>query len=269
VVLVAFLMARFVLSASYAAAPRLKSPAEIVRIGFSRSRVVMMNEVHDGMKRCVRTRLIGRAVLPVAHRWGARHLAMEALPVGVVEEANRTRRLREYGAAGLFGQPEMRALVQSALDLGWTLVAYEADLQHPPPDVAAAPVTAIRRIQWRETEQARNLQHALAGLPSGSKMLVWCGNGHHQKTPARIEGAEVRLMGCEFRRLAHIEPFCIDQGVTVDLGENPVAGELLRRHAARLRRMGGTAGVLRNEEVLLRGRKDMDAFLLSIENAVE
>jgi hypothetical protein len=83
--------------------------------------VVMVNEFHDGMRRCIRTREVGRRLLPVAHAEGVRHLAMEALWTPAVEEANRERRLPPY-AGGYLGHPEMRSLVEDALTLGWTLV---------------------------------------------------------------------------------------------------------------------------------------------------
>jgi len=51
---------------------------DLVREGFRRSRVVIMNEAHDGHRRCVRTRTVGRRVLPAAMESGARVLAMEA-----------------------------------------------------------------------------------------------------------------------------------------------------------------------------------------------
>jgi hypothetical protein len=34
---------------------------------------------------------------------------------------------------GYLAQPDMRALMQAALDLGWTLVPYEADFSLQPP----------------------------------------------------------------------------------------------------------------------------------------
>ena len=36
-----------------------RTPEELVEIGFSRARVVMMNEAHSGDERCVRTREVG------------------------------------------------------------------------------------------------------------------------------------------------------------------------------------------------------------------
>ena len=70
-----------------------RSPEEIVEIGFQRSTVVMMNEAHSGMARCIRTRQIGRRILPVAHRAGVRYLAMEALFPAFSEHSNRARQL--------------------------------------------------------------------------------------------------------------------------------------------------------------------------------
>ncbi len=70
-----------------------RTPEAIVEVGFRRSRVVMMNEAHDGDLRCIRTRLIGQRVLVPAHHAGVRYLAMEALRKAISEEANRTRRL--------------------------------------------------------------------------------------------------------------------------------------------------------------------------------
>lgn len=57
----------------------MRSPEELARIGFDRSRVMIVNECHDGDRHCPRTRAIGRRLLPIAHEAGVRHLAMEAL----------------------------------------------------------------------------------------------------------------------------------------------------------------------------------------------
>jgi hypothetical protein len=58
---------------------RWRTPEQLVALGIRRSRVVMMNEAHDGLRRCVRTRRVGQRVLPAAHDAGVRYLAMEAL----------------------------------------------------------------------------------------------------------------------------------------------------------------------------------------------
>jgi hypothetical protein len=56
------------------------SVEELVQCGFARARVVMANEAHDGLTRCIRTRDVGVRVIRAAHEAGVRRLAMEALP---------------------------------------------------------------------------------------------------------------------------------------------------------------------------------------------
>ena len=52
---------------------------ELVRWGFGHAPVVMANEAHSGLARCVRTREIGLRMIRAAHEAGVRRLAMEAL----------------------------------------------------------------------------------------------------------------------------------------------------------------------------------------------
>ncbi|MBD0362976.1 MAG: hypothetical protein ICV55_09440, partial [Coleofasciculus sp. C3-bin4] len=152
-----------------------RTPEELLEIGLRRSRVVMMNEAHDGLKRCIRTRQIGQRLLPIAHKAGVRHLAIEALSLFFVDEANRTRQLPEVGVGlGYLHQPDLRAFIQAALDLGWTLIPYEINFQTYPSDYPLS----IEYTNLREEEQAKKLIRALEALPSGASLLVWCGNSH-------------------------------------------------------------------------------------------
>ncbi len=90
-----------------------RGPEELVTIGFQRTRVVMMNEAHSGLQRCIRTREIGRRILPAAHEAGVRHLSMEALwPYEFAEEANRDRQVPETTEEGYLAQAEMRRFIQ-------------------------------------------------------------------------------------------------------------------------------------------------------------
>lgn len=261
-------------------------------IGFGRSRVVLVNEAHDGWRRCVRTREVGRRVLPVAFGAGARYLAMEALSEAVAHEANRTRRTPDPtdpgeptgpggsdGAAGTgtggrprsvgyLDQPDMRALVQDALDLGCTLVAYEAawdELVAPGDDPMSPEVT-----NRREALQARNLARAVAALPPDARVLVWCGNGHLWKAP----GSRWTPMACRFREQSGIDPFAIDQNRTVAFPSFPAARRrelevLIERYAPELRDKGGTAGWLTEEAPPELRRSREDAFLLSVHYELE
>jgi len=241
------------------------TPEELVEIGFSRSRVLMMNEAHNGRLRCIRTREIGIRILPIAHRAGVRHFAIEALTTAVAEEANRTRKLPRTHD-GYLTQPEMRELVQIALDLGWTLIAYEADQNMQP-----TPISSTDATNWREEQQARNLVDALQTLSAQARLLVWCGNNHHRKRPIRdINLKELLLMGYQFWRLSNIDPFVIDQVPTVDFeNASPERERLVERFRGELEARGGTAGFLESDAPRSNLLNGADAFILSTQNTLE
>lgn len=237
-----------------------RTPEELLEIGFSRSRVVMMNEAHSGLERSIRTRLVGQRLLPTAHCVGVRNLAMEALDSLVADEANRTRKLPQ--AQGYLAQPEMRAFIQSALDLGWTLIPYEADLTKQPKQLSG-----IAAVNWREEVQARNLIAALQALPPKTKLFVWCGNSHHMK----VASPDWLPMGYQFQRLSGIEPFAIDQTVTVNFPDSsPQKRRELEQFTPKLAALGGTAGFLRQEAPpSFKAFPGIDAFVLSTQNELE
>jgi hypothetical protein len=175
-----------------------------------------MNEAHSGYLRCVRTRELGRALLPVAHAGGVRHLAMEALSTHVAERANASRKLEQPSPGGYLGQPEMRKLIDAALGLGWTLHAYEADFTQSPardgPEDNAA-------VNWREDQQARNLAAVVSAVPASERILGWCGMGHlnRQALTASVDGETVTWtpMGSLVAGYCGVEPFALDQVMTV------------------------------------------------------
>jgi hypothetical protein len=212
-----------------------RTPEELLEIGFARSPVVMANEFHNGMTHCARTRAIGRRLLPVAHDCGVRHLAMEALGGPYVE------------------QPDLRAMIDDALALGWELIPYEDT-------TARAPRTADGGVDWaivneRELGQARNLAAALPGSP----LLVWCGNSHLSKR----RGDEFTPMGMLFRELTGIDHFALDQLMTIR--DRYGLADALR---ADLEPLGGTAGMLTSELPPPFCRTDVDALLFSVDNDV-
>lgn len=246
-----------------------RTPEELLEIGLRRSRVVMMNEAHHGLKRCIRTRQIGQRILPIAHKAGVRYLAMEALSSFFVEEANHTRQLPEVGVGmGYLHQPDLRALIQAALDLGWTLIAYEINFQNYPSD---EPLT-IEYANLRVEEQAKTLIRVLKELPSNAQLLVWCGNANVTKTSVR----EWTPMGYQFELLSGIEPFVIDQTRTVKFPQRSVEQQqqieqFLRQFASELIKKGGTAGFLAEEAPVsfTQSREGVDAFLVSFLNDLE
>lgn len=257
-----------------------RSPEEIVEIAFQRAQVVMMNEAHSGLKRCIRTRQIGQRILPVAHQAGIRHLAMEALNPTFAEHSNRIRVVPDY-EKGYLSQPEMRSFIQTALDLGWTLVPYEVHVSASEHGVTGPKSTDnLKQLQssineyinWREEQQALNIIKALDALLANTPMLVWCGNNHHSKTP----GDGWKPMGYQFQQHSGLDPFVIDQILTVkfDPTDDFFETELISPFSEELAKHGGTAGFLLEEMPAsfnrfgLEGLKD-DAILVSMQNDLE
>jgi hypothetical protein len=250
----------------------------------------MMNEAHSGSTRCIRTRQIGQQILPVAHKAGVRHLAMEALFPEFAEKCNNTRRVME-GDFGYLSQPEMKNFIQAALDLGWALVPYEAevfkwltiklgiDFSNSDPNEKfrrlqefQSEFTALEYTNWREEQQALNLIESLQTLPVGTLLLVWCGNNHHSKTA----DPDWLPMGYQFQQHSQIAPFVIDQtwSVKFESRDNQLATELVIQVFDELMRHDGTAGFL-TEEVPTSlshfsfGELGNDAFLISTQNELE
>lgn len=266
-----------------------RSPEDIVEIAFRRSSVVMINEAHNGLKRCVRTRRIGQRILPIAHQAGVRHLAMEALNPTFAEEGNHSRVVSDY-EEGYLSQPEMRLFIQAALDLGWTLIPYEATpflwlsskyginlpnttdmheistyLQPYRADLVSPDFT-----NWREEQQARNLIAALRSMPGDTPLLVWCGNGHNLKEVLE----DWNPMGYCFQQLSGLDPFAIDQLRTVNFEweDHELEMKLLQQYPDELTQHGKTMGFLKEEIPSSLAHYQMmalDAFLLSTENKME
>jgi hypothetical protein len=212
-----------------------RTPEELLELGFARSPVVMANEFHDGMSHCARTRAIGRRFLPVAHECGVRHIAMEALGGPYVE------------------QPDLRAMIDEAVGLGWELIPYEDT-------TARLPWTDDGGVDWavvneRELGQARNLAAALPDSP----LLVWCGNSHLSKHGS----GDFTPMGQLFCELTGVDTFALDQTPTIN-DRCGLAGAL----RGDLEPLGGTAGLLTSELPPPFCRTDVDALLFSVDNDV-
>jgi hypothetical protein len=164
---------------------------------------------------------------------------------------------------GYLAQPEMRALIGTALDLGWTLWAYEHQF-----DITAntdpAYLRSMEHTNWREREQAANLGRLLEAA-LGQPMLVWCGNSHASK----VQHEEWVPMGWHFREMSGVDQFVIDQDVTVNFGgePRPWVRELLASMADTLAAHGGTAGILRDQAPPpLDGWAGVDALVVSTDN---
>jgi hypothetical protein len=239
------------------------SVEDLTRWAFAHSRVVMANEAHSGFTRCVRTREIGVRMIRAAHDAGVRRLAMEALPWPADGTPGPITALPAQ-AYGYLAQPDMRELITTALDLGWSLWAYEASID---PDADPGERPSLESTNRREREQAQNLCELLASAPA-DPLLVWCGNSHAMKTVS----SEWVPMGHHFAAMSGTEQFVIDQTVTVDFSERGPqrwARELLASIADTLAANGGTAGILREHAPSpLNGWPGVDALVVSTENAL-
>jgi hypothetical protein len=242
-----------------------QSPEALVTAGFEKSRVVMLNDCHSGMNRSIRARNTAAGLLPVAHRLGVRHIAMETISTtDLAEEINRTRRLphsAQDADLAYFEQPEMRQLIETALALGWTFIAYDGGNGE------------------REYQQARTLSDALGALPPQTKLLVISGNGHSWKEPvedpvglvANLPGSPHLFMpmGGFFRQLSAIDPFVINQCISVDLPRRhvPWVADVLHQLPATVT----TAGLLQRDlpAAARPTTTGADAFILSTDNRMD
>jgi len=237
---------------------------DIVRWGFAHAPVVTANEAHSGLARSVRTREMGVRMVRAAHQAGVRRLAMEALhwPAGGTQGPILAV---PSVLGGYLAQPEMRRLIGAALDLGWTLWAYEAVFEITA-DTDQDRFLTMEFTNWREREQAANLGRLLDAAP-GEPLLVWCGNGHAIKE----QYEDWIPMGWHFRAMSGIDPFVIDQTVTIDFSSRsqPWVPELLASLAETLAAHGGTAGILREQAPPpLDCQAGVDALVVSTDNAL-
>ena len=238
------------------------SVEDLTRYAFARARVVMANEAHSGLERCVRTRKVGVRMVRAAHEAGVRRMAMEALEVPADGTLGPIRDVpAERG--GYLAQPEMRSLIGAALELGWTLWAYEAAI---PRDADPEELVSMEFTNRREREQAVNLCRLVADAPA-EPLLAWCGNSHAMKAAK----GEWVPMGQHFAALSSAPAFVIDQDVTVDFGGEAKrwVRELLASIGDRLEAFGGTAGILRDQAPPpLDTWPGVDAVVVSIDNAL-
>ena len=237
-----------------------RSVEELIGWGFTHAPVVMANEAHSGLARCIRTRDVGVRMIRAAHEAGVRRLAMEALPWPAPDTPGPISAIPQM-PGGYLAQPDMHRLITAALELGWSLWAYD---DQPPAGTSQAEMLTMEYTNRREREQAANLCRLLEAAP-GEPMLVWCGNSHASKR----KGEEWVPMGWHFREMCGVEAFVIDQDATVAFHGEPQrwVRELLASLSDILAAHGGTAGILRDQAPPpLNGRVGNDALIVSSDN---
>jgi hypothetical protein len=239
--------------------PTLYSAADLVSIGFGHSRVVMLNDIHNGALRLVRSREVAQSVLGAASKEGVAFLAMEALTIPFADQASPDSYL---------AQPEMRSLIAAALSQGMTLVPYEVDqASELPASLRSKTPSDPAWIDWRERTQAAHLAGFLGSRPA-AKVLVYAGDAHINKTPS----PGFTPMAVYFERLTKINPFSIDQSVTSELNhDRPTAAIDSSTLAALATMPNRSGGYLRTGDPnsARRSRDYADAFILSLDNHLQ
>ena len=239
------------------------SVEDLTQWGFAHASVVMANEAHSGLARCIRTREVGMRIIRAAHHSGVRQLAMEALPWPADNSPGPIRAIPP-DAGGYLAQAEMRRLITTALELGWSPWAYEASIDTSRDQ---AELLTSEFTNWREREQAKNLCQLVTADPC-EPLLVWCGNGH----AGNHADSQWMPMGYHFASMSGTQQFVIDQTVTVDFagdGPKPWARELLAELSDTLATYGGSVGILRDQAPPpLDCWPGVDAVVISTENTL-
>jgi hypothetical protein len=184
---------------------------------------------------------------------------MEALSPEFAAAANSARAV-PAADEGYLAQPEMRAFIQAALDVGWTLIAYEVDMRKWPPGIERL---SHAGASWRDREQGENLAAEVRDLPDGAPVLVWCGNAHLAR--CAVDGW--RPMALCFEEISGIAPFALDQAPSVHFGDRPgYAMPSVEAFGDELTERGGCAGFLSEDAPPGWQGIPADAYLLSDDN---
>lgn len=150
-------------------------------------KVIMLNEANNKPLH----RAFAYSLLDVLYNRGFRYLAMEMLnPMPDHELTKLTYKTGHFAAEPVAGE-----LIRQALDLGFTLVAYEDPLgnSHTPTE--------------RDSIQAANIAKILSRDPE-AKIFVYASYGHIAE---KSISPDFIPMGMAFKRMTGIDPLTIDQ----------------------------------------------------------
>ena len=154
--------------------------------------VVFFNEAHT----FPHTRILTMEMLAPLRAQGFDTLAVETL-----YDSDKELQKRGYPTAqsGFYTQEPLYAeMVRTAIKLGFTIVAYEAEKAEG---------------DAREREQAATLINRVLKKNPKARLVVNAGFAHIQKTGKYLDG---KSMAEHFKRLSGIDPFCIEQTMLVD-----------------------------------------------------
>lgn len=158
-----------------------------------KTRVVMVNEAHH----VPQTRMLTTGLLQPLYDRGFRYLALEALGHEVVADFKEAGRPVQ-GTGGYLSEPVFADMVRSAQEIGFTLVAYEAQEMHFGEEMNGA--------IGREKEQAANLAEILERDPD-ARVLVHCGYEHLNESNTN----GFKYMAELLSEMTSIDPLTVDQ----------------------------------------------------------
>lgn len=168
------------------------------------NRVVMINETADNPLH----RVFTTSLLEEMYNQGFRYFATDLL------NSNTRRSITKVDANAGYGiiEPNAGELVRKALELGFTLVAYEDTVRS-------------HTVKQREYAQAETLA-ALVKKDPAAKILVHAGYSHVQE--AALSDAFIP-MAAYFRIIAGIDPLTINQANMSEGGTNSFEAEVYRQ----------------------------------------
>jgi hypothetical protein len=165
-----------------------------------KQQVIMINEAHHvPMHRAFTAQL-----LEGLYQKGFRYFAAETLNAG--DATLQTRGYPTLNTGGYTAEPVYADLVRTALNIGYTVTAYECE--DSPSQQTENPVPAMN---VREQGQAKNLKERILDSDPKAKIIIHAGFAHIYKKPQVDKNGELHWMALAFQELTGIEPLSIDQ----------------------------------------------------------
>lgn len=150
------------------------------------NQIILLNENHHQPIH----RAFAKGMLKELYDIGFKYLAVEALTNDSV--INAERRLTRVQGLYLF-EPQFSNFIKEAINIGFTLVAYEAN---------------AKELQNREYYQALHIKEKIFDKDKSAKVIVYCGFDHGCEVQY---GDSLNMMGAWIKNLTHIDPVTFDQ----------------------------------------------------------
>lgn len=165
-----------------------KSAVDVITRMAAHRRIVMINEAHHD----AHTRLLTLALLPRLRALGFNYFAAEALSGDDPDLMKRGYPVQSSGTEYLH-EPIYGEIVRTAIQLGFTVVAYDSDAG----------------TDRRDIDQADTLYQKVFAKDPHARLFVHAGYAHIDKARGRL--GNVDSMTMQLARLTGMDPLSIDQ----------------------------------------------------------